>query len=179
MQVKFRIQVGKYRGRIISTPEEDMRPTMGWAREVIFNWLQNIHNKSMLDACTGSGIFALEAISSGIKTALCIDSNYANLKHLQQQALLLDIDINLTILHHVWPNSWTAPQPFDLIFWDPPYQASWRHDIWSLCEEGKWLTPTGYLIIESHATDSYHHDNWIQVKYHKRGHTQLQLFKSL
>jgi len=170
----LRIQGGCYKGRGVRTVLKDTRPTMGWARGVVFNWIYNsIRHKKILDACCGSGVMALESLSLGAQSATCIDIDQSVVVALQQQAQAWGV--TLDALQHTWPHPWQPATAYDIIFWDPPYAASWRHDIFKLCTDNTWLAPQGILIIESAAGDVYQHPQWREVKKRSRGQTQLQL----
>ena len=170
----LRILGGKFKGRRIDSPSNGARPTMGWAREVVFNWLRPmIHDAKVLDACSGTGAMAFESMSWGARRATCLDADITAVHTIQQQAD--DWGMSLDASVHTWPNIYEACEPYDIVFWDPPYEAAWRHDVFSLCLLGKWLTPGGLLITESLRADTPHQTGWSVIKNHARGQTQLQM----
>lgn len=175
-EFKLRVQVGRHRGRVIQGCGEAVRPSMGWMREVVFNWLfGNIQGFRVLDACAGTGIWAFEALSLGAASAVCIDSNQIHLDNINKYAGIIKLAISTKL--HQWPKPWSSVERFDLIFWDPPYDAPWRHEIFSLVQKGQWLKPGGYLCIESSFMDEYQADSWELIKSKVRGQSKIQLWQ--
>lgn len=176
--LKLRIQMGRYKGRMIHAVGADIRPSMGWAREVMFNWLMSkMPGMLVMDACSGSGILAFEALSLGAKKVVCIDANACHLKGIKQQAEKLKVSIE--VLEHHWPQPFNDERRFDLVLWDPPYKAEWRKDIFRLCDAGGWLKYEGLVCIESMLHDEYDHEGWVLLKTRARGGTKIQLWKKI
>ena len=75
----MRIIGGLYRGKKLLSPRSaNIRPTADQAREAVFNILSSRLDKpwnklSMADVFTGSGAFALEAVSRGVRDATLVD----------------------------------------------------------------------------------------------------------
>ena len=177
--MSLRIQGGKYKGRLIQSPKGDARPTMGWARGVIFNWLYFLlPGKRVLDACSGSGAMAFESLSLGAQEAVCLDQDSDLVRGIQKQADIWGLPL-LAREHH-WPERFVSGS-FDIIFWDPPYDAPWRGDIFALITATTLLHEGGLLLVESRAgdADQGHFDPmlWERLKSHKRGQTELGLYR--
>lgn len=175
-ELKLRVQLGRHKGRVIKSCGDSVRPSMGWTREVIFNWLgNNLRKKRVLDACSGSGILSFEALSLGAESSVCIDHDALLLDNMALNAKLLDVKVQL--VKHEWPNEWKAPHAFDVIFWDPPYSAPWRYDVFHMIQAMGWLRPGGYLCIESASDDVYQDERYTLLKSKKRAHSKIQLWQ--
>ena len=123
----MRIIGGRLRGRKLQTFKgADVRPTADRVRESLFNILGRKYvNAAVLDLFAGTGALGIEALSRGAQTAVFVDNSARSLavlrKNLDRCALehcsrtiQWDISRNLTCLKGY-------PQPFDMVFLDPPY----------------------------------------------------------
>ncbi|TNE25124.1 MAG: 16S rRNA (guanine(966)-N(2))-methyltransferase RsmD [Alphaproteobacteria bacterium] len=131
----MRIIAGKFRGRILSTPQDqETRPTADRVRENLFNILDSLIEKSLLppwealsvlDGFCGTGALGLEALSRGVAQASFIEKsrnaaaickkNITACKLPPERAVLLVQDIlKLPALKDSAPKA-------DLLFLDPPY----------------------------------------------------------
>lgn len=170
----IKIQYGNLKGRTIRSPIS-ARPTMSWARSVFFNWMRHdLSGMLLLDACAGSGIIAFESLSLGAEKVVCLDNDATILSSIQSQAKTLKL--NLKILKHDWPKQLICEESFDIVFWDPPYDASWRWQVFSLIDS---CTQSGSLLCIESRCEDYAHDVWEQLKSSCRGSTQLQLLRKL
>lgn len=152
---KLRIIGGEWRSRRLPIADvTGLRPTPDRVRETLFNWLQfEVHGANCLDLFAGSGALGLEALSRG--AALCsfveknpkafaqLTENIATLK--TNKAKLYPTDALQFIRQ-------TPPQPFDIIFLDPPFrQALLTQSLEQLCQ-GHWLRPDAWIYAE-HETE--------------------------
>ena len=74
----MRIISGIYKNRKINFKNLNIRPTTDFAKESLFNLLNNyfeLNNITVLDLCSGSGNISYEFISRGAKTVTCVESN--------------------------------------------------------------------------------------------------------
>jgi len=123
----LRITGGLLKGRRVTVPAGDIRPSMDRMRESVFACLGDIKNLSFLDIFTGSGIIALEAASRG---AVCIEA--VEQDKLKRKILLENVSISpVRINCRFMPAELyvkRAKTPFDIIFLDPPfpYQFKWE-----------------------------------------------------
>ncbi|MDR1157109.1 MAG: 16S rRNA (guanine(966)-N(2))-methyltransferase RsmD [Oscillospiraceae bacterium] len=122
----MRVITGRARGRNLRTvPGDTVRPTSQRVKEAIFSVIQfDIEGRRVLDLFSGSGQLGIEALSRGARAAVFVDSSRAsltvtqeNLRHtgLHAAAVLVPADA-LGYLS-------TRPEPFDIVFLDPPYNA--------------------------------------------------------
>ena len=82
----MRIVGGRFRGRALSAPRGlDVRPTSDRAREGIFNILAHgidwpgFDGITVIDVFSGTGAYALEAMSRGAEHAVFVDNNLTSL----------------------------------------------------------------------------------------------------
>ena len=147
----LRIIGGQWRGRKLEFASADgLRPTGDRIRETLFNWLMaDLPGARCLDAFSGSGALGLEALSRGAGFTQFIES------HPQAAQMIAD---NLKLLGSDKASvergdclDWLRqqpPEPFDVVFLDPPFQQ----DLWpqaiELLQRG-WLTAAAAIYIET------------------------------
>lgn len=175
--MSLRIQMGRLKGRRVPTAELGVRPSMAWTRMVLMNWLYDrLNDAFVLDLCAGSGILSFESLSLGAKAAWCLDAKPGALSVIARQADAWQLPVKTAC--HTWPKTWSSGgMSFDIIFWDPPYQAPWRHDIFQWIEAGAWLKEGGVLCVESSSRDGYEATGWSLLKSKKRSDTQVTLWE--
>lgn len=117
----LRITAGTLRGRRITVPRGDVRPTSERARQAYFNIIgDRIDGAHFLDLFSGSGIFAFEALSRGAASATTVDRDKLDLGGITKQALAMGVQVTtlagemLTVLRRL-------KERFDLVYADPPY----------------------------------------------------------
>ena len=122
----MRINGGHLRGRKIVFPDVDgLRPTLGRARETLFNWLRPMLTETQcLDLFAGTGARGIEASSNGAGRVTFVEWHPVvadSLKHTLQQLGLQD---NTTLeIDHALAFLQRTNEPFDVIFLDPPFAA--------------------------------------------------------
>ncbi len=150
----MRIISGIYKSRTLQAPKGDQtRPTADRARETLFNMLVNMiefEDARVLDLFSGSGAFALEAISRGASSAVCVEKAPQAISTINLNAMNLGIGTELQIVRsdvYKWLS--LASDSFDVIFADPPYDDP------NLAEvlprqifDSRLLTPDSIVIIE-------------------------------
>jgi 16S rRNA (guanine966-N2)-methyltransferase len=146
----MRIVSGKFGGRIIADPKgHRTHPMSEKARGALFNSLGDLRGKIILDAFSGTGAIALEAISRGAKRVVAIDSDYAAVTNIQANADLLGVgEPELTIVKgriSVWSLKNNKRQ-FDIVICDPPYDK-FGSDIFG---PAMYLIKIGCTFVLSH-----------------------------
>ncbi|RDI97702.1 16S rRNA (guanine(966)-N(2))-methyltransferase RsmD [Dyella solisilvae] len=148
---RIRIIGGQLRNSRLDVPElPGLRPTAERVRETLFNWLAPvISGARCLDLCAGTGALGIEALSRGAasvqfverdpRVAQALRDNLSRLKAAGGQVSTADA---LAFLQG-------PPQPFGLVFLDPPF----AQDLWSSLaqrlEQGGWLAPGAWIYVES------------------------------
>lgn len=149
----MRIISGKYKGRRLIAPKKlPVRPTTDFAKESLFNILNNdfyFDEITLIDLFCGTGNISYEFASRGCEHITAVDANYGCVNFVQKTAKELDFNIN-TIKSDVFKFLEKVQLHADIIFADPPYEFT--DDQFSKIPElvfGKnFLSEDGYLIIE-------------------------------
>lgn len=176
----MRIIGGVHRGRSIHPPKGlPVRPTTDFAKEALFNILNNRFNfseVSVLDLFSGTGHISLEFASRGAKAVLSVDQNFKCVGFLKAISNDLKLDINC-VKGDVFEFLKHSHQTFDLIFADPPYDLENIKLIHELVFSRNLLKPEGLLIIEHGAkTDFSKSESFDKVR--KYGNVNFSFFNS-
>ncbi|MEM9137590.1 MAG: 16S rRNA (guanine(966)-N(2))-methyltransferase RsmD [Cyanobacteria bacterium P01_F01_bin.42] len=141
-----------YGKRLIETPPGlATRPTAAKVREAVFNiWQGQIPEARWLDLCTGSGSMGAEALARGAAEVVGIELNTRACR----------------VIHDNWRRVSRAPQKFsvlrgrvqtrlkglqpafDLIYFDPPYQAGLYGPVLEQINRLELLSPQGAIAAE-------------------------------
>lgn len=148
----MRIIAGKYRGKTLLSPRsEHVRPTSDRVREAIFNILyskleQTFAEITLLDVFAGTGAFALEAISRGIKSVMMID---IDTRDLQKNVALFPQEKNkIHIIKSDATNMRQATEQYDVVFMDAPYNQGLSEKALAGLAAQNWLKPNALCIVE-------------------------------
>jgi len=147
---QLRIIGGTWRGRKIDfATEPGVRPTPDRIRETLFSWLQReIYGARCLDLFSGSGALSFEALSRGADEVVMVDQSSPVVKQLIANAKLLKSNCAQIELCSADSYLQRPPQPFDIVFLDPPFQ---QHALKQYCEQlesGGWLAPRAMIYME-------------------------------
>lgn len=151
LQGQVRVIGGEWRGRKLPVPEaEGLRPTSDRVRETLFNWLQfSLAGRRCLDAFTGSGALAVEALSRGAAQVTAIERDPKVAKQLRE--LLAPLAGERLQLLNADVLQWLEGEPeapFDLVFLDPPFHQGLLEPTCQLLEERGWLADNALIYIE-------------------------------
>jgi len=148
---QLRIIAGSWRGRKLRfAPVPGLRPTPNRVRETLFNWLQPvIHGARCLDLYAGSGALGIEAASRGAAAVVLVDRDPQVVRVLREQLQLLDAGQVQVLQADV--GSWLSgtPEPFDIVFLDPPFRAGLLPAAIGQLEAGGWLAPEAWIYLEA------------------------------
>lgn len=138
------------------------RPTTDRVREALFSaitsWAGTSDRRADLtlgglafcDLYAGSGAIGLEAASRGANPVLIVeaDRRIASLAVRNARELGLSAKVQVARVESVIAG--TAPNPFDIVFADPPYDmdSAYLNDLLTLVVLGGWVTPPGLVIVE-------------------------------
>lgn len=151
----MRIVSGTHKGRRLTAPKKlPVRPTTDFAKEALFNILNNQYHFSRLeivDLFSGTGNIAYEFGSRGAKSIIAVDAHYECVKYIEKTAEELDLPIS-TLKSEVYKYLETTGIAADIIFADPPYDFDLKHlqKIALLVFERNLLKEDGVLILEHH-----------------------------
>lgn len=152
---QIRIIGGKWRGRHLKVvTHTELRPTPDRVRETLFNWLTGyVADARCLDLFAGTGALGFEALSRGAKEVVFVDHHVPVVKALQSTARYLEVmgschivlDESMRWLKHALHD----PNPFDIIFLDPPYSSMLVKQSISLLSESGLVHPQSFIYAES------------------------------
>lgn len=148
----MRIIRGKYGRRRFDVPTNiTARPTTDFARENIFNILENIvdfEDADALDLFAGTGAVSFEFLSRGCRTVTSVEKAPTQQRFIAKVARELGDD-NLTLvcgdaLRFIAASS----AAFDVVFADPPYDMPGFGDIPGKILESQLLRPGAVFVME-------------------------------
>lgn len=176
----MRIIGGEFKGRSIQVAKNlPARPTTDFAREALFNVLNNgyhFEGRSVLDLFAGTGLIGLEFLSRGASSLVSVDFHQNCIKHLRQLSRSFESD--WTVLRkNVFSFVPNCKVGFDFIFADPPYDNPKLKDIPTLILKNETiLNKNGLLILEHSKRDIFsEHINFVETR--KYGNVNFSFFR--
>lgn len=152
----MRIIRGKYGKRRFDVPKNiSARPTTDFARENIFNVLENIvdfDDLTALDLFAGTGAISVEFISRGCKSVIAVEMATTQANFIKSVVLKLNADNLRVIKGDVFKFVETCNNKFDIIFADPPYDHPRFAEIPGIILNSQMLKP-GTIVIIEHSKD--------------------------
>lgn len=150
----MRIISGKYGRRRFDVPKNiTARPTTDFARENIFNVLENMEgfeNKSACDLFAGTGAVSFEFLSRGCNYVTAVEKAPVQVTFIKKVAETLG-DENLHLYRgDVFKFIAHDVRSYDYIFADPPYDHPRFDDIPKLILESN-LVKSGSIVIIEHS----------------------------
>ena len=155
----MRIIGGKYRGRKLKSPPSiQTRPTSDRLRETLFNILApRIEGTRFLDLCAGTGAVGIEALSRGATRVIFVDrsrkmsalvtANVTSLEVTNTKTEIVAAEALEFLRRHVKHQA----EPFDIIFFDPPYAEDYEATLGFIGEHVTEILQTeGIVIVEHH-----------------------------
>lgn len=146
----MRIIAGKFRGRIIKSPETDIiRPTVDRVREAIFGVVQmNIQNGRVLDLFCGTGAMGIEAISRYANEVYFVDREKSSLDLAKSNLKMLGGEGNFILGDYMSALEKFKGQKFDAIFIDPPYATDYAVKAINYIDKNNMLNDNGVIVWE-------------------------------
>lgn len=150
----MRIIRGKYGRRRFSVPTNiTARPTTDFARENIFNVIENltdIEEARCLDLFAGTGAVSFEFLSRGAQSVTAVEKSATQARFIEKVARELG-DTGLRLLRtDALRYIKDATASFDIVFADPPYDMEGFGDI-PAAVIGSNLLKEGSLFIMEHS----------------------------
>jgi len=144
---------GKYRSRLLDTPEEGTLPTKNMVRGAMASSISTyIPGARVLDLYAGSGALGLEMLSRGAASCLFVDMGKGAYKVICGNVAKLK-EANCTVWNledkKALEKAKGLGMQFDIVFLDPPYalKESYQYDVDFLRENGM-LSDNAVLILE-------------------------------
>jgi len=149
----IRIIAGLWRGRRLSVlNSEGLRPSTDRVRETLFNWLMHdVVDANCLDLFAGTGALGLEALSRGAKSVRFVESSRSVVCALEKNIETLNVPNNAATVIRQDARSYLngpAPQPFDIVFLDPPFGLDLLAPAIEVINKGGWLADEALIYVE-------------------------------
>lgn len=148
-----RIVAGAARGRSLGVPAgRGTRPTTDRAREALFSTLDSLVDLTgarFLDLFAGSGAVGLEALSRGAAEVVLVETDAGAARVIGDNVAALDLPGARVVRDKVERFLDCAPETFDVVFADPPYErdgVAMSECLARLCEG--WTRPGSVLVVE-------------------------------
>ncbi len=147
---RLRIVAGKWRSRLLPIADEPgLRPTSERIRETLFNWLAStIEGSRCLDLFAGSGALGLEALSRGADEVVFVENSARAAAVLKESVKMLEASGARIHKADAIRYLKSEPEPFDIVFLDPPFAADLLKDLCRLLSEGNWLAEGARVYLE-------------------------------
>jgi len=179
----MRIISGKFKGRRFHPPARNWptRPTTDYAREGLFNVLQNhfdFESLRVLDLFGGTGSHSYEFISRGCRDVTYVDRHGPCVAFVRQIARQLNIEEELTIVRmDVFRFIAQTTQTYDYIFAGPPYGLPALDTLPRLVFEHGLLRPGGWFVLEHNPNHDFQgHPHFREARHY--GKTIFSIFEA-
>ncbi|MCX8020525.1 MAG: RsmD family RNA methyltransferase [Chitinophagaceae bacterium] len=177
----MRIISGKLGGRRLHPPSRMpyTRPTTDYAKEGLFNILQNHFDWTAirtLDLFGGTGNISFELFSRGVTDLTVVEKNPTMHAFIKKTALQFQIPNMRIIKMDVFSYLKQSTEQFDLIFAGPPYALPDNPRLPELIFEKKLLLPGGWFILE-HTTGLHFRNSPFFLKERAYGTTLFSFFQ--
>ena len=172
----MRIISGEYKNRKIHFTKLNIRPTTDFAKESLFNLLNNNYDLNsiyVLDLFAGSGNISYEFISRGAKQTTAIDNNIKCIKFIEKTKHNLEMKNFNIIYSNTISYLKKDLKKYDVIFLDPPYTYTQTkyNQIIELILDKNMLNNYGSIIIEHSKFINFEiHKNFFQMKKYGKVH---------
>ena len=184
----MRVISGKYKGRRLVTPKDlSIRPTSDRVKESVFSSINHkIRKANFFDLCSGTGNIGIEALSRGAEKVTFLDHNIECHRLIEVNLLKCGLDKKnpqIKLIHSGIAKGITILQKcseiYDLIYFDPPYDAGLYTKCLSFISEASLLKSTGLIIVEHNKrTDLPNHiGQLIRDRIKQYGNTHVTFFR--
>lgn len=175
----MRIIGGKYKGRFFNPSGKfTARPTTGFAKEALFNILENRYDfpgLKILDLFSGSGSIGYEFISREANEVTFVEKIYNHIRFIKKVTQQLEISNAKILKDDVFRFLKNCPAKFDIVFADPPYDLNRLEEIPTAVFESGVLKENGLLILEHSASNNFSdHHNFSELR--KYGKVNFSFF---
>jgi 16S rRNA (guanine966-N2)-methyltransferase len=178
----MRIIAGEWRGRPLAAPAgQGTRPTADRTRETLFSMLASrlgsFEGLRVADLYAGSGALGLEALSRGAAHATFVENDSKALAAIRANLLAFKAEDRADV-RALSATNLAPAQPFDMIFADPPYGAGSGDLVVEAVRGANWLTPGGWLAVETEARETVDAVGWAIEAERRVGRARLTLIRA-
>ncbi|HBA53079.1 16S rRNA (guanine(966)-N(2))-methyltransferase RsmD [Syntrophorhabdus aromaticivorans] len=150
---RLRITGGIFKGRNIALPDTgEARFTSSKVREALFHILGDVRGARILDLFAGSGSFAIEALSRGASSAVCVEADRDAARILKGNLARLSLNscCHVLVMDVVYaiPFLYKKASLYDIIFMDPPYERGYIGTTVSLLERYRVYRDDTPVVLE-------------------------------
>ncbi len=161
----MRIIRGKYGRRRFDVPGNiKARPTTDFARENLFNVLENLidfEETQSLDLFAGTGAISFELLSRGCPRVVCVEKHPTQYNFITKVQELLHDDNLQAVRGDVFKFVASCDEQFDFIFADPPYDLPLLESIpQRVLDENCLLRPGGLFVLEHSRNNDFSQHPW-------------------
>ncbi len=174
----MRIISGKYKSRIISdTKNNRTHPMSEKIRGALFNSIGDIEGLSFLDAFSGTGAVAIEALSRGAVGVHAVEINADSFETLKGNRDKITDEDELQV-HRANVRTWLKnyDKYFDIVVADPPYDAIGMKAL-DACAE--YVNSKGLLIVSLPVAEHIDFKGFKKVDEKRYGNAKLVFYKKL
>ncbi len=180
----MRIIGGEFGGRRFYPPADHWptRPTTDFAKEALFNILQNnidFANSRSLDLFGGTGSHSIEAVSRGCTDATYVDKYKGCVRFIHKMASELDFEDKIHIHQYDVFRFCRKPDigQFNYIFAGPPYPLANMGAIPDMIFDNELLADEGLFVLEHDLTNTFvEHAHFTEIR--KYGQCHFSFFKN-
>ncbi len=147
----MRIIGGTFKGRQLKGKIFEARPTTDFAKESLFNILNNyfyFDQISVLDLFAGSGSISFEFASRGCNSIDLVELNFNNYKSICDNIEYFGMKQIHPIKTDVYHFLTNCKKQYHIIFADPPYDAEGINELPDIIFSQNLLKPEGWFILE-------------------------------
>ena len=171
----MRIIGGALKGKTILPPAGyKARPTTDFAREALFNILDNeyeFEDLKVLDLFGGTGAVSFEFGSRGVGRVWCVEMARENASFIKREAQRLGLGNVTMVRDNVFDFLTVCHEKFDIVFADPPYALEGLETIPDKVFSADILHPDCYFILEHGGEHSFReHPHFFKEKEYGRVH---------
>ncbi|MCS6819551.1 MAG: RsmD family RNA methyltransferase [Chitinophagales bacterium] len=167
----MRIISGKYKGYRLKQPHfEPTRPTTDFAKEALFNVINNyfnFNNLSILDLFAGTGAISYEFLSRGAQEVTSVEIHRKCIEFIKQTSRHLNFSGHHIIQADVFQFLQLQKKTYDIIFAGPPYALPELPQLPDIIFEKQLVEGEGWFILEHNPQYSFdlHPHFWKQREY--------------
>ena len=170
----MRIISGKYRSKRIVAPKNiKARPTTDFAKESLFNILNNwydLEGLDVLDLFSGTGNISYEFASRGANKIIAVDIALASQKFISRMSREMEIPLTI-IKSDAFRFLRNHAGKYDIVYADPPYAHKDIQQIPALVFKQNLLKPKGILIVEhDNQTDFQKEERFLELRKYGKVH---------
>ncbi len=172
----MRIIAGKFKSRIIKSPRGNRtHPMSERIRGALFNSVGDIEGVTLLDAFSGSGAIAIEAVSRGAVGVHAVEINADTFEVLKHNRDLVTDSEELQV-HRANIKTWLKNQDkkFEIVIADPPYDNVSMN---ALDVVSDYVEDEGLLIVSLPPAEHMKLDNFKKLDEKRYGNAKLVFYR--